>query len=65
MDGVLVTKHVVTYCQRRGNTVFAVHSTVKIVQLLDKQVHTENENLKIKFPGFTQALIKCDENKRK
>ena len=34
-------------------------------ELLDKQVDTENENLKIKFPGFTQALIKCDENKRK
>ena len=27
--------------------------------LLDKQVDTENENLKIKIPGFTQALVKC------
>ena len=28
-------------------------------ELLDKQVDTENENLKIKIPGFTQALVKC------
>ena len=28
-------------------------------KLLDKQVDTENEKLKIKIPGFTQALIKC------
>ena len=27
--------------------------------MLDKQVDTENENLKIKIPGFTQALVKC------
>ena len=28
-------------------------------ELLDKQVDTENENLKIIIPGFTQALVKC------
>ena len=28
-------------------------------ELLDKQVDTENENLKIKIPGFTQALVNC------
>ena len=28
-------------------------------ELLDKQVDTENENLKIKILGFTQALVKC------
>ena len=28
-------------------------------ELLDKQVDKENENLKIKIPGFTQALVKC------
>ena len=28
-------------------------------ELLDKQVDTENENMKIKIPGFTQALVKC------
>ena len=28
-------------------------------ELLDKQVDTENENLKIKIPGFRQALVKC------
>ena len=28
-------------------------------ELLDKQVDTENENLKIKIPGFMQALVKC------
>ena len=27
-------------------------------ELLDKQVETENENLKIKIAGFTQALVK-------
>ena len=27
-------------------------------ELLDNQVDTQNENLKIKVPGFTQALIK-------
>ena len=27
-------------------------------ELLDNQVNTQNENLKIKVPGFTQALIK-------
>ena len=33
-------------------------------ELLDKQVDTQNENLKIKIPGFTQALAckVCDEN---
>ena len=25
---------------------------------LDKQIDTENENLKIKIPGFMQALVK-------
>ena len=28
-------------------------------ELLDKQVDTENENLKIKIPGLMQALLKC------
>ena len=28
-------------------------------QLLDKQVDTQNKNLEIKIPGFTQALVKC------
>ena len=28
-------------------------------ELLDKQVDTENENLKIKIPRFMQALVKC------
>ena len=28
-------------------------------ELLDKKVDTQNENLKIKIPGFKQALIKC------
>ena len=29
-------------------------------ELLDKQVDTQNEkNLKIKIPGFMQALVKC------
>ena len=28
-------------------------------ELLDKQVDTENENLKIKIPEFMQALVKC------
>ena len=28
-------------------------------ELLDKQVDTENKNLKIKIPGLTQALVKC------
>ena len=28
-------------------------------ELLDKQVDTENENPKVKIPGFTQALVKC------
>ena len=28
-------------------------------ELLDKQVDTENENLQIKIPGITQALVKC------
>ena len=27
--------------------------------IIDKQVDTQNENLKIKFLGFTQALVKC------
>ena len=26
-------------------------------ELLDNQVDTQNENLKIKIPGFTQALV--------
>ena len=35
-----------------------------ISELLDKQVDTENENLKIKILGFTQSPCKvCDENK--
>ena len=28
-------------------------------ELLDKKVDTQNENMKIKIPGFTQALVKC------
>ena len=33
-------------------------------KLLDNQVDTQNENLKINIPGFMQALVKgCDENK--
>ena len=28
-------------------------------ELLDKQVDTNNEYLKIKIPEFTQALVKC------
>ena len=34
-------------------------------ELLDKQVDTQNENLKITIPGFTQALTHrgCGENK--
>ena len=27
--------------------------------VLDKQVDTQNENLKIKIPGFTQTFVKC------
>ena len=34
MDGVLVTKRVVSYCQRRCNAVFAIHSTVKVFNRL-------------------------------
>ena len=26
-------------------------------ELLDNQIDTQNENLKIKIPGFTQALV--------
>ena len=29
------------------------------IYILDKQVYTQNENLKINIPGFTQALVKC------
>ena len=28
-------------------------------ELLDKQVDTQNENLKVKILRFTQALVKC------
>ena len=29
-------------------------------ELVDKQVDTQNENLKIKISQFTQALVKCE-----
>ena len=28
-------------------------------ELLNKQVDTQNEKLKMKIPGFTQALVEC------
>ena len=32
-------------------------------ELLDNKYDTQNENLKMNIPGFTQALAKCNENK--
>ena len=45
-------------------TVYTTETLIEINEgmselLLDKQVDTENENLKIKIPRFMQALVKC------
>ena len=44
---------------RRNVGVSLIEINERMSELLDKQVDTENENLKIKISGFTQALVKC------
>ena len=44
---------------RRNVGASLIEINEEMSELLDKQVDTENENLKIKIPGFMQALVKC------
>ena len=44
---------------RRNVGASLIEINEEMSELLDKQVDTEIENLKIKIPGFTQALVKC------
>ena len=44
---------------RRSASASLVEINQRMSELLDNQFDTQNENLKIKIPGFTQALVKC------
>ena len=47
------------YIRRRNVGASLIEINKGMSKLLDKQVDTQNKNLKIKISGFTQALIKC------
>ena len=44
---------------RRNVGASLIEINEEMSELLDKQIDTEIENLKIKIPGFMQALVKC------
>ena len=61
MGGVLVTKHVISYFQRRaGNAVFAIHFTVKPFNQLYITNKTERFSFKNGHAVLVAKLIKED-----